>query len=172
MSLSTEPTTRADMIAHYKAVKERLNVQPKPAKTVPVRAVPIGEIHRYAPRPLVYSYGSWIVGKTMPLIPWHLQNRIKRIQQVVAKEFGVKLDEMYSERRTARLVMARQVAMWFCKEWTVHSYPEIGEKFGGRDHTTVIHACRQIEKKRLSDPDLSDAIDRIIANLNIPGRPA
>lgn len=165
---TAEPQNRSEMVARYKAVRERLNAKPKPAKMVSVPFIPLSEIRRQATQPLIASYGCWIVGKQgMPLIPWHLQNRIKRIQQVVAKEFGVKLDYMYSERRTAILVQARQVAMWFCKEFTVHSLPDIGDRFGGRDHTTVLHAVRQIEKKRHCDPDLADAIDRIANELNL-----
>lgn len=166
--LSTEPRSRAELVARYKAVRERLNKPPE-VKSVPIPIVPLSSIKRFATNPLILSYGCWIIGKGgVPLIPWHLQNRIKRIQQCVAKEFGVKLDDMFSERRTAAVVRARQVAMWICKEWTVHSYPEIGDKFGGRDHTTVMHAVRSIEKKRHIDPDLADAIERIAADLNIP----
>lgn len=140
----------------------------------------IGPIHRPAQKPvhhsmlvqirdrvLCSSFGCWIVGipRRIPIIPLHLQNRIKRIQEEVSKEMGVPVDEMISHRRTAKPVMARQIAMWFCKERTVHSYPEIGERFGGRDHTTALHAWRKIEKLRQSDPDLAYHIERIAAAL-------
>ena len=169
MSMSSEPQTRAEMVARYKAARERLN--PKPvAKIVPVEPPPLVVLDAPPRREtmchLIVSFGCWIVKRAPPpLIPYHLQNRIARIQRVVASEMGVRLDEMVSDRRSAAPTLARQVAMWFCKEKTVHSLPEIGDKFCGRDHTTVMHAVRKIERRRHSDPELAASIDRIAAIL-------
>lgn len=169
MSL-TECVTAADVRAlakqrsdwrrrQYSAVKQQLA---KPA------FVPMSLTFRLmSGDPILTSFGCWIVGKRMrePIIPVHLQNRIKRIQDAVARELGVSVDEMVSQRRTKKPVYARQIAMWFAKEKTVHSYPEIGDRFGGRDHTTVLHAWRKIEKLRHSDPELAGHIGRIAAAL-------
>ena len=72
---------------------------------------------------------------------------------MVADYFKIKISDLLSKRRNRSLARPRQVAMALCKELTDHSLPEIGEAFGGRDHTTVLHACRKI--KELCDIDLA-----------------
>lgn len=83
------------------------------------------------------------------------------IQKAVADHFQIKLQELKAKKRTKNLVMPRQVAMYLCRELTNLSYPEIGKYFGGKDHTTVIHACRQIEKLKEKESRLKDAIDAL-----------
>lgn len=70
----------------------------------------------------------------------------KKIIAVVAETYGLNINDILSNRRTRTLVRPRQEAMWLCKLHTRHSLPEIGRRFGGRDHTTVLHACRKIEE--------------------------
>lgn len=70
---------------------------------------------------------------------------IEIIQRVVAHHYGVSRHDMLSERRTANVVRPRQVAMYLAKTMTLRSLPEIGRRFGGRDHTTVLHAVRKME---------------------------
>jgi chromosomal replication initiator protein len=84
---------------------------------------------------------------------------IEEIQKKVAEHFNIKLVEMYSERRLRILVRPRQIAMYLCKIMTSASLPEIGRKFGGRDHTTVMHGISTIEKMMAEDRHLSDDID-------------
>jgi chromosomal replication initiator protein len=97
-----------------------------------------------------------------------VQNRaisIENIQKTVADFYRVKVSELFSKKRTADLVKPRQVAMYFAKELTSHSLPEIGESFGGRDHTTVLHAVRKIADARKNDAQLShelNVLDQII----------
>jgi chromosomal replication initiator protein len=78
-----------------------------------------------------------------------------RIQQTVAAHFGLKISELRSKRRQQAVVFPRQVAMYLCRELTEASLPEIGRHFGGRDHTTVLHACAKIA--RLEETDESVA---------------
>ena len=73
------------------------------------------------------------------------------IQEIVASRFHVKVSDLKSKRRTKTLVHPRQVAMYLCRELTDASFPEIGRDFGGKDHTTIIHACKQIQKSQESD---------------------
>ncbi len=87
------------------------------------------------------------------------------IQRAVADHFQIKLTELKSKKRTKNLVMPRQVAMYLCRDLTNLSYPEIGKYFGGKDHTTVIHACRQIEKMKEKESRLKDAIETLIKAL-------
>ena len=79
---------------------------------------------------------------------------IKSIQKRVAQEFGVRVTEMKSERRARRVSHPRQVAMYLCHRLTSQSYPAIGGAFGGRDHTTVMHAKGAVEERMERDPEL------------------
>ena len=83
-----------------------------------------------------------------------IQNRqvsIENIQKTVADYYKIKVAEMYSKKRNRAIARPRQVAMALAKEFTQLSLPDIGEAFGGRDHTTVLHACRKIEELKESD---------------------
>ncbi|MGF1550475.1 MAG: chromosomal replication initiator protein DnaA [Sphingomonadaceae bacterium] len=86
---------------------------------------------------------------------------IDEIQTRVADHFRIRKAEMTSARRAREVARPRQVAMYLSKQLTPRSLPEIGRRFGGRDHTTVIHAVRQIEKLRAADPEL-DADIRLL----------
>ncbi|HNA30682.1 MAG TPA: chromosomal replication initiator protein DnaA [Thiobacillaceae bacterium] len=86
-----------------------------------------------------------------------VQNRqisIENIQKTVADYFKIKVADMYSKKRTRILARPRQMAMYLARELTDLSYPEIGQSFGGRDHTTVLHACSKIEELKNSDATL------------------
>lgn len=84
---------------------------------------------------------------------------IEEIQKRVAEHFNIKVSDMHSARRARAVARPRQVAMYLSKQLTTHSLPEIGRKFGGRDHTTVMHAVRKIEELHSGDPSLSEDID-------------
>jgi chromosomal replication initiator protein len=81
------------------------------------------------------------------------------IQEVVSAWFHVKIADLKSKRRSKTLVHPRQIAMYLCRELTDASYPEIGRLFGGKDHTTIMHACRQITKAKESDGALNQTLD-------------
>jgi chromosomal replication initiator protein len=88
----------------------------------------------------------------------HAHNRqltIEHIQKTVADYYKIKIADMHSKKRTRVIARPRQVAMWLAKELTPMSLPAIGEAFGGRDHTTVLHACRTITELRLGDHQLN-----------------
>ncbi|ATE61950.1 chromosomal replication initiator protein DnaA [Thauera sinica] len=88
----------------------------------------------------------------------HAHNRqlsIEHIQKTVADFYKIKVADMHSKKRTRIIARPRQVAMWLAKELTPMSLPAIGEAFGGRDHTTVLHACRTITELRLGDAQLN-----------------
>lgn len=86
---------------------------------------------------------------------------IDEIQRKVAEHYGLKLADMYSVRRSRNVARPRQVAMYLCKKLTPRSLPEIGRKFGGRDHTTVMHAVRKIEELIANDPSFADDVDTV-----------
>lgn len=83
------------------------------------------------------------------------QVTIENIQKTVADYYKIKVAEMYSKKRSRNFARPRQIAMSLARELTNHSFPEIGEAFGGRHHTTVMHACQEIEGLRQVDSSLS-----------------
>jgi chromosomal replication initiator protein len=84
---------------------------------------------------------------------------IEEIQRKVAEHFNIKISEMQSARRARAVARPRQVAMYLAKQLTSRSLPEIGRKFGGRDHTTVMHAVRKVEELRSTDSSFSEDVD-------------
>ena len=86
------------------------------------------------------------------------QITVDNIQKTVADFYKIKIADMYSKRRPASIAKPRQVAMYLAKELTQKSLPEIGELFGGRDHTTVLHAVRKIGAERSQDTELNQAL--------------
>jgi chromosomal replication initiator protein len=87
--------------------------------------------------------------------------KIEDIQRVVARRYNVSRSDLLSSRRTANVVRPRQVAMYLAKTMTLRSLPEIGRRFGGRDHTTVLHAVRKIEHLVGNDTALADEIESL-----------
>jgi chromosomal replication initiator protein len=84
---------------------------------------------------------------------------LEAVQEIVATKFHIKVSEMKSKRRTKALVYPRQVAMYLARDITQQSYPEIARHFGGKDHTTIMHACRQIEKAKENNPGLQRTLE-------------
>ena len=92
---------------------------------------------------------------------------IEAIQKAVADHFQLKVVELKSDKRLKTLVFPRQIAIYLCREMTKASFPEIGDRFGGKDHSTVIHSVKKIEKVLATDPDLKQtmaAIKRVLLN--------
>ncbi|WP_027488689.1 chromosomal replication initiator protein DnaA [Allorhizobium undicola] len=92
--------------------------------------------------------------------------RIEDIQRIVARHYNVSRQELVSNRRTRVIVKPRQIAMYLSKTMTPRSFPEIGRRFGGRDHTTVLHAVRKIEELIAGDQKLSQEIELLRRLIN------
>lgn len=90
---------------------------------------------------------------------------IASIIAAVAKAYDFKPHDLISQRRARLLAEARHIAMWLAAEYTDHSLPTIGRAFGGRDHTTVMHALRRVEQLRVGDPTLRVFIDDLAAEI-------
>jgi chromosomal replication initiator protein len=84
---------------------------------------------------------------------------IELIQKAVADHFGIKTADLKSDKRQKNLVQARQIAIWLCRDMTKASYPDIGSKFGGKDHSTVIYATKKIEKAMQDDQKYFKVVD-------------
>ena len=87
---------------------------------------------------------------------------IDNIQRVVAEYYKLKMSDLLSKRRSRSVARPRQVAMALAKELTNHSLPEIGEAFSGRDHTTVLHACRKIKELQETEHDMREDIKHLL----------
>jgi len=97
-----------------------------------------------------------------------LQDRqvsIMIIQQTVAEYYKIKSNDLLSKRRSRSVARPRQVAMCLAKDLTSHSLPEIGDAFGGRDHTTVLHACRKIRELKNSSSDIGEDYKNLMRSL-------
>jgi len=100
----------------------------------------------------------------------HLRGAEKRItiddiQKAASEHFGLKQVDLISERRNRSIARPRQAAMWLAKQLTTRSLPDIGRRFGGRDHTTVLHAVRRIEALRAEDPVLARDLETLTRKL-------
>ena len=91
--------------------------------------------------------------------------KIEDIQRIVARQYNVSRSDLLSSRRTANVVRPRQVAMYLAKTLTLRSLPEIGRRFGGRDHTTVLHAVRRIEALKVDDAQLARDLETLTRKL-------
>ena len=91
---------------------------------------------------------------------------IDNIQKTVAEYYKIKVADLLSKRRNRSVARPRQIAMALSKELTNHSLPEIGDAFGGRDHTTVLHACRNIKTLREETHDIKEDYSNLIRTLS------
>jgi chromosomal replication initiator protein len=84
------------------------------------------------------------------------------IQRCVVEEFGISLQDLKTKRRNKQVVFPRQIAMYLSRELTELSFPEIGELFGGKDHTTVLHSYKKIKENLSNTPELKERVDKVI----------
>lgn len=92
---------------------------------------------------------------------------IEGIQKIICDYYNIKVGDLKAKRRTKNIAIPRQVAMYLCRKHTETSFPTIGDKFGGRDHSTVIHASKTIERKIKEDPYMLTTIEKLERNLNV-----
>jgi chromosomal replication initiator protein len=92
---------------------------------------------------------------------------VEGIQKTICDYYNLKIGDLKAKRRTKNIAFPRQVAMYLCRKYTETSFPAIGDKFGGRDHSTVIHASKTIEKKIKEDPYMQTTIEKLERNLNV-----
>ena len=88
------------------------------------------------------------------------------IQEKVAEMYTLKIEDLKAKKRSRNVAFPRQIAMYLCREMTDLSLPKIGEAFGGRDHTTVIHACDKINNEIIKDPAFEEKIKKLKEIIN------
>jgi chromosomal replication initiator protein len=114
--------------------------------------------------------GKLTLEEAQAIVRPHLRTVEKRvtvddIQKVVAEHFGLKQADLLCEKRTRAVARPRHAAMYLAKQLTTRSYPDIGRRFGGRDHTTVLHAVKRVEALKAEDPVLAADLDAIVRKL-------
>jgi chromosomal replication initiator protein len=114
--------------------------------------------------------GGLTLEETQAFLGPHLRGGERRvtvddIQKATAEHFALKQADLISERRTRSVARPRQAAMWLAKQLTTRSLPDIGRRFGGRDHTTVLHAVRRIEALRQTDSQLARDLETLSRKL-------
>ena len=90
---------------------------------------------------------------------------VENIQKTVAEYFKIRVADLLSKRRSRSIARPRQIAMALAKELTTHSLPEIGDEFGGRDHTTVLHACRRVKALRETETRVAEDYNNLLRTL-------
>lgn len=97
----------------------------------------------------------------------HKEVTVESIQKTICDYYNIKIGDLKAKRRTKNIAVPRQVAMYLCRKHTVTSFPGIGSKFGGRDHSTVIHAAKVIEQRLKNDQYMQTTIENLEKNLNV-----
>jgi chromosomal replication initiator protein len=90
---------------------------------------------------------------------------VEKIQKLICHKFKIKGSQLKSKNNSPKIAFPRQIAMYLAKEMTKSSLPDIGKKFGGKHHTTVIHSIRKIDKLRADDPEFNKEINNLMALL-------
>jgi chromosomal replication initiator protein len=118
-------------------------------------------------RPLTADLATEVLGNLYPRAPSPGTSRhtISEIQAATCRHFGISGDELLSSGRATRIAWPRQLAMYLARELTGASLPAIGREFGGRDHTTVLHACRRAGTRISSDADSRRAVEKLFTDL-------
>ena len=125
----------------------------------------ICDIHEIEDMEIILSDGCRLSARVW--MPNDRQVSVNNIQKTVAEYYKIKVADLLSRRRTRSIARPRQVAMTLSKELTNHSLPEIGDAFGGRDHTTVLHACRKIAELKESDANIREEYTNFIRKLTM-----
>jgi hypothetical protein len=158
------------MRADYAAIRQRLRYPPNARTDRPIdlrrdntppppkRGVKAPDLD-WLPGFILVCKALWTLDQKQGAIKADL--RVATIQRVVACYFGITTAELCSQRRTKNVIRPRQIAMYLAKELTLRSLPDIGRRFGGRDHTTVLHAVRKIGKLIDVDPDLAGDVKEL-----------
>jgi chromosomal replication initiator protein len=154
----------ADELALH-VIAERIDTNVRALEGALIRVVAFSSL---TGRPLTGELASEVLDGLYPRTTTSQQARvhsIDEIQTAVGKHFGLSTDELLSTTRTPRVAWPRQLAMYLARELTGESLPAIGRKFGGRDHTTVLHACRRTSTRIASDEDSRVAVEKLCEDL-------
>lgn len=139
---------------------------PQPAPKLLIEPTPMPEPSPPAPEPVpvpepVTEPAPVPAPDPVVALPPRTYPAVINIQKAVCRRYRVTLIDLHSARRTSSVVRPRQIAMYLAKTLTPRSLPDIGRRFGGRDHTTVLHAVRKIEAMRAADLEFADELTEL-----------
>ncbi len=143
-----------DDVAMFLATNIRSNVRELEGSLIRVSA-----FASLSNSPIGIDMAKEVLKNLLPDTNKHLS--VEAIQKLVADHYNIKISELKSSRRLKTLTEPRQVAMYLCRKHVKASYPELGLKFGGKDHSTVVHAVQKVEKKIADDPGFKKEVDGI-----------
>jgi chromosomal replication initiator protein len=157
-------TLAAQLHAEHKARLMRMGARPVKGSfyVPPTKKIDLPKIVVFVPPVEIAYRGMWF----WDLVAFDGERSpasVKEIQTAVARAYNIPMSDFSARRKTRDIVLPRQVAMYLCKTLTDLSYPQIGRYFGGRDHSTIIHACRVITKQMDADIDLLNLVRSIRA---------
>ncbi|MCY0864359.1 MAG: chromosomal replication initiator protein DnaA [Sulfobacillus sp.] len=149
-----------DEVLHYIATRIDTNI--RELEGALIRVMAYGSITRQPLTPeLAYEALKDVIPETRAKPPI----TIRLIQEEVARHFDLKVDDFKAKKRTKAVAFPRQVAMYIARELTDASLPKIGDEFGGRDHTTVMHACEKIARDKSVDPQLNQTLQALMKRI-------
>ena len=144
------------------AIAQRIAVNVRALEGALIRVVAFSSL---TGRPLSAELATEVLDGLYPKID-PPQRSITEIKAAACEQFGISAEELISTRRTARLAWPRQVAMYLARELTQESLPAIGREFGGRDHTTVLHACKRTSERISENPSSRTAVEELRTRLS------
>lgn len=130
-------------------------------------ANPVEELRAYVPPPYQPPIPNAHIAAACEIVFPSWVNEIMKIKAAVARDFGVSVLDIDSARRTAKIVLPRQVAMYLCQKFSRHSLEEIGRRFGGRDHSSVHHSVGKMESVLPADQALFARVNAISESLGL-----
>ena len=148
--------------AAVRALAERSHDNVRALEGALIRVVAFGSL---TGRPVTGQLAAQVLDELSPDTARSSVPTIAEIQDRVCREFGVQPDQVMSSSRASRLTWPRQVAMYLARELTEESLPSIGAAFGGRSHTTVLHACRRTAERMKDDPEAATGVHKLVEEL-------
>jgi hypothetical protein len=142
----------------YRPVPRSYIVPNKPFGEPKVRSIYVAPVE-------FYWREMWFYDLVFQGSPKFRKLDIKLIQEMVAAHYRIRVADLVSERRTADIVKPRQIAMHLCRKMTPRSYPDIGRRFGGKDHTTILHADKKVIRSIASNPEFAAEVAEIEARI-------
>ena len=148
--------------AALERIAERVDTNLRTLEGALIRVVAFGSL---TGRPVTADLAEEVLTGLYPDLKPRRPRTVREIQQETCDAFGVSLEQLLSSNRTAPIAWPRQVAMYLARELTDQTLPAIGRAFGGRNHTTVMHACRRTAERIAADPDAYETVRRLTERL-------
>ncbi|MBA2349579.1 MAG: chromosomal replication initiator protein DnaA, partial [Solirubrobacterales bacterium] len=151
--------------AALEAIARRITVNTRMLEGALIRVV---AFHSLTGRPIDAELADEVLSGLYPEARRTPDPTIDRVQEITCEAFGITREELLSPSRSGRLTWPRHVAMYLSREHTSETLPAIGERFGGRSHTTVLHACKRTGQRIAGDPEAGAIVATLARRLSEP----